>query len=105
MHTTPECAYAKGQWVYTSGPTRARLQVGGPVMEHLVSPGDTVLLTSQNTPEALFWVALQPPAPAASQGSEGGGAGGEGLPNFPNTVAPGLGDHPLASSLKFLWNT
>lgn len=69
-------------------------------MEHLVSPGDTVLLTSQNTPEALFWVALQPPAPAASQGSEGGGAGGEGLPNFPNTVAPGLGDHPLASSLK-----
>lgn len=30
-------------------------------MEHLVSPGDTVLLTSQNTPEALFWVALQPP--------------------------------------------
>lgn len=60
-------ACTKGQWVYTSGPAWARLQVGGPVMGYLVSPGDAVLLTSQNTPEALFWVALQPPAPAASQ--------------------------------------
>lgn len=44
-------------------------------MEHLVSPGDAVLLTSQNTPAALFWVALQSPAPAASQVSTVGGGG------------------------------
>lgn len=53
-------------------------------MEHLVSPGDAVLLTSQNTPEALFWVALQSPAPAASQVSTvgDGGQGGAGFQTF-----------------------
>lgn len=56
-----ECACAKGQWVHMPGPAWGHLQERGPVLEHLVSPEGTVLLTSQNMPGALFWAPQGPP--------------------------------------------
>lgn len=93
-----ECACAKGHWVHMPGPARAHLQESSPVLEHLVSPEGTVSLTSQNMPGALFWAPQGPPCSSFKPGHWWGVE--RGFQNFPNTVAPGLGDHPLASSVE-----
>lgn len=59
-----ECVCAKGPWVRGSGSAWAPWQVGGPALEHQVNPGDTVLLSSQNTHRALV---LGPPVAAPPQ--------------------------------------
>lgn len=45
---------------------------GGPVLEQLVSPGDTELPTSYNMPGPLVSTPLQPPCPSSKPGRCGG---------------------------------
>lgn len=53
MRDPSESACASGQGVHMPGPARAHLQERGPILEHLVSPEGTVLLSSQNMPGGL----------------------------------------------------
>ena len=57
----------QGSWVDTSESAQMDLQVGGPVLEHLVSPGVTILLTSQNTPGPRSELLCGPLVPPPSQ--------------------------------------
>lgn len=49
----PRVCMCQGPWVYISESAQMDLQVGSLVLEQLVSPGVTILLTSQNMPGPL----------------------------------------------------
>lgn len=77
---------------------------GRPVSEHQVNPGGPHM-TYQSKHAQI--TGLGPPCPSSKKPGLWGWVGeGKGLPDFPNTVAPGLGDHPLDSSrleLRVCW--